>query len=740
MKRAAQLTLAGLVLLLAAGIIAPQFNAGRYRGRIQSALEAALERKVEIGEVRLNLLTGPGFTVRNVYIHEDPKIGLEPIAYVGTLVAFPRLWSLWTGHLSFSSLRLEDAELNLSRTQPEAGQYRWNIESLLRPSLVAAFPNLSIRDGRINFKAENLKSVVYLLNADLDITPPASAQDPWRFRFEGKPARTDRPARGSGVFTSRGTWTPATGKLDLDLSLDRSEMSDIVALVRGEDIGLHGFVSGKAHLDGPPEALAIHGRLNVLDVHGWDQSIPQGDNWPLDMVGTWNVRGQQLKLEAGVANKVSIRYLVERYFTQPRWGVNISFKDFGVEPLVALARHLGIALPPGMKVTGKLDGVIGYAGTLEGQTTFHNVALSLPGTLPVTFETAQVVITQHVARLLPAHAVFGNKEEAEIEAAYLIGAPAANVTIATEGLSVKAIPGVPLLSGLTDGTLRGQLRFTDNQWNGNVSLANASVAMAAFAEPVAMEAADLHIEGPRVSLQHIRGNAGGIAFTGDYRYEPGAPRPHRFHVMAAEADMAALEKLASPALAHKGGLFGLGKPVPPEWLKQLRADGTLQVGALTAGTVELHDVRSRVLWDGARIALPDLTAAWGQGTLTSRVLIDVTGRTPVYEAVTKLLNVPWKTGKMDAETTLQTSGMGMETLTHLQSTGSFAGHGVVEDYPVVTGRYDLKWSLTAPRLNVTDLRLSGAGEVVTGKGSLQNDGTLLVQVANGTRQLRLPLQ
>jgi hypothetical protein len=300
---------AAVVLVVVAGIAAPKFQASQYRDKIRDAMQLALNRKVEIGEIRYNVFTGPGFSVTNVTIAEDPELGAEPIAYVnsvGALTAVPRLWSLFTGHLEFASLRMEDAQINLTRSEPQPGQYRWNVERLMRPSIIAAFPNISIRNSRINFKTGDLKSTVYLLDCDLDITPPSGGSDGWHVRFEGKPARTDRPARGSGLFTAKGVWYNSAGKLDLDLQLDRSEVSDIVSLIRGEDAGLQGIVSGKAHLAGPTSAIGISGRLNIAELHGWDQSVPQGEVWPLNLheaaVGGF---GQHAELRGGTAGQCS---------------------------------------------------------------------------------------------------------------------------------------------------------------------------------------------------------------------------------------------------------------------------------------------------------------------------------------------------------------------------------------------------------------------------------------------------
>ena len=49
---------------------------------------------MEIGGVKFRLLPAPGFTVEDVRIGEDPAIGKEPVAYITTLRAVPRLSAL----------------------------------------------------------------------------------------------------------------------------------------------------------------------------------------------------------------------------------------------------------------------------------------------------------------------------------------------------------------------------------------------------------------------------------------------------------------------------------------------------------------------------------------------------------------------------------------------------------------------------------------------------------------------
>ena len=85
-----------------AGFAAPAFTADQYGRRLQTSLERALGRRVEIGKVHFNLFKGPGFSVDNVTIYEDPAIGMEPVVYIqepGSMEVVPSIWSLLGGQI-----------------------------------------------------------------------------------------------------------------------------------------------------------------------------------------------------------------------------------------------------------------------------------------------------------------------------------------------------------------------------------------------------------------------------------------------------------------------------------------------------------------------------------------------------------------------------------------------------------------------------------------------------------------
>ena len=97
------------------GLIAPFINAARFSGRIKDAVEASLGRKVEFERANFTLFSGPGFSLENVSISEDPAFGLEPFAFVPTVHARLRLDKLLVGQIRFTGLQLVSPSLNIVR-------------------------------------------------------------------------------------------------------------------------------------------------------------------------------------------------------------------------------------------------------------------------------------------------------------------------------------------------------------------------------------------------------------------------------------------------------------------------------------------------------------------------------------------------------------------------------------------------------------------------------------------------
>ncbi len=275
---------AGLLAFLVAGLVAPHLNAARFSGRIQQALESSLGRRVTFGGAHFTIFSGPGFSLEDVTISEDPRYGVEPFAYVPTLEARLRVDKLLLGHIRFSSLRLVEPSLNLvKRTDGN-----WNIVALIerlsapRRMPLNLFPAFEVADGRIDFKFGTRKTTLYVLDSDLTIYPERSGK--LYIQFSGSPARTDRAGNGFGHLRGTANWyvnpsNAAANQLEADVALDPSNLSELTTLFQGHDVGVHGTISSHARIEGPAGALRIAGELHVEDVHRWDLLPSSGADW-----------------------------------------------------------------------------------------------------------------------------------------------------------------------------------------------------------------------------------------------------------------------------------------------------------------------------------------------------------------------------------------------------------------------------------------------------------------------------
>jgi len=766
-KRAAKWLSVALALLLAAGIAAPYLSGNRFAPRIRAALESALGRKVELGAIHFSLFAGPGFSVDNVVIHENPAIGIEPIAYVGSLEAVPRLTSIFGGRLEFASIRLDDASINVAKTGGPSEPGRWNFEALLNRSVIRAIPEVHVRSGRINFKFGDTKSVFYLTNTDLDIAPPSHGATVWNVEFTGEPARTDKPAHGFGEFIARGRWTQiGTGRLELDVRLEKGAIGEIVALLHGFDAGIHGTVAARMHLAGPLDDIRISGSMDVEGVHRWDRMPPYGQSWPLRLAGRLNMPAQTIEMESTTAGgetlPMAVRFRCSDYLSQPRWGVALNWNRFPAGPVLDLARQMGADLPPKLNMTGSLDGVLGYTGqgSLQGELDFHNASIAIPDSPPIRSEQARLIFDRGHAKLVPAVVRTAQDETAQLEADFDWKAQALDLTISTDSMRVEslraqaALAAIPWLDQVSSGTWKGQLRYqmpapgtalANTGWTGVIDLQDAKFPLPGLAEPVVVESASALIDGARVTIERIHAQAGKLAIEGEYRYEPQMARPHRLRIGIPEADAAELERLLMPTLRHSRGLIAralsLGRASLPAWLADRHVDATVQIGSLQLGGAEARDLQTHLVWDAAKAEFTDVRASLVGGRVAGILAVSLRGSRPTYRFEARAKGVEWKSGKVDAEAVLESSGTGVELLARMHSTGTFAARGLemeaLPDLESVAGAYDLVWAQTAPVLRFTDLQVVSGDEIYTGQGATQPDGRLLFQLTSGSKEMRM---
>jgi hypothetical protein len=755
-----------VVLIIAAGFAVPEIAADSFGAGARKALETSLNRKVHIGKVKYNLFTGPGFTISDVVIYDDPALSAEPILYATALTAIPRIWPLFAGRLAFSSIRLEEARINLGRTASPDRAAQWNVGALTRPALFQAFPNISVVSGgvagiaksRINFKIGGVKTVFYILIDRLEVRPPASENGPWGIRLEGEPARTDRPALGFGSFVADGQWKPAEGVADITVRLERSEVGDMITLLYGHDAGLHGSVAGTARIVGRLAELKINGLLEVSGLHGWDQMASTSQNWPLAIAGAWNLPGQLFELSGRLAAQpnppVQAHFRVADYLGAPHWGVAITCHAAPLQPLLPLARQIGLPVAEGVQLNGTLDGAVGFSrtGPAEGSARITNASLAVAGAPPLVFEDADVLVADGHARLSPSRVQALPANEGSIQGDYDLEHRALKVTLTSRGMDIATlrrhaqVAAIPVLRDLESGVWKGQVSYSfaspaPGSWTGSVDIQRAALAVPLLSAPVRVASAHVDLEGTSLTVRKIQARSGDLAVTGDYRYDAPALRPHVFHLTSARVSGAQLESLLRPVL-YRGGLvsrLGLTKSQVPDWLAAMHADGSLDIGTLDLGGFVFDHVTSRVIWDGPHVKLANTSGRYAGSALSALLEADLSGNTPSYHGAGDVTGVPWKGGKVDADLSFDTAGAGLALLSNLRAEGSFRAREIDMEYTSMKGCFDFAWGGKSPRVKLSTLQVSDGEETFVGAGSTAPNGELLLDLAGVPRPVRLAL-
>jgi len=198
-------------------------------------------------------------------------------------------------------------------------------------SVMSAAPAIHVRDSRINFKFGDTKSIFYLMDTDLDVSPPGPGGNGWKVSLTGKPARTDRSAQGLGLFTLKGRWFVAPERVDLDLQLDHCGLGEISVLLQGQrEPCTAPSPRDCTSADRSPISASLAAWKSPTYTAGPHAGTGQG--WPFDVHGSLSLLRQTLDLESNSVRNtplpLAIHFQASDYLTQPRWKIETRWKDF----------------------------------------------------------------------------------------------------------------------------------------------------------------------------------------------------------------------------------------------------------------------------------------------------------------------------------------------------------------------------------------------------------------------------
>jgi len=769
-RRPAPLAAAGAALILFAAFGVPLINANRFRDRIREALEGALGRRVEIGNVAFHLLTGPGFRLENVIIGEDPAFGAEPFAYMASMQARVRLRTLWTGRVQLASLDLEEPSLNLVKNL----EGRWNFEGLLeRAGAPEYFPYIGIDSGRVNFKVGETKALFHFQDVEAALSPPRDAGGRWWMRFAATPARADRLLAGAGRLRGQGAVTPGQrSSVHFDVQLEDGPMAHLLTLVHGQDFGVHGEVGARLRLSGELSRIQVAGALEIGDVHRWDLLSSRPDRLAVKVRGEWNLPGQQLRLETEPTGPVKAAFQLEQYLSRPAWKGTVELEGAPVEPLVRAARHFGASWPEQAQLRGAVRGRLEFQGWgwPRGALQVEGGRWLWASAPPVDIGTAEVQLEGPAFELRPVE-IRLPAATLELEASgrldrFQLVAVLSGAQAPLEGLRGQiAAPRPPWLDWFSSGEWDGRMVYRKpadqpGAWSGSGVVRRARWQPEGLPAPVEIAQARVKWEADGLAVEAVSGSAGQTRFSGSCR-QRGESITCQLRIP--EMDWAALERWLNPE--RRGSrwawwrrLPGAGPP-PPAWLEKASLNGTVQVGRLRLGPWTFRNAGGELTFQRGTLTLSRIRAELGKGTTSGAFQAEFRGPAPRYSLQASARGVDVKSlqeaavlpanfrrGSVDARLALTTAG---RTTAQLRST--LRAGGVFEARSLFLG--DIEWEeeggeveirsmegrfeWTAAGLALAKAQVQMGAEVYQCQGHIGGQPQILLNLASGNRQQRL---
>lgn len=745
---------------LAAAAILPFLRADRFAEPARAALESALGRRVEIhGPVRLSPLAR-GLSLEQVVIHEDPRVGVEPFAYVAELQASPSVMALLRGRLEFSRLRFVAPSVNLAKSTMGI----WNIQPLLdrilatRSSQGEPFPELTIDSARINFRIGEWKSAYYL--GDAELRAEANSPSELSLYFEGEPARTDRGLRGLGRLSGRGIVRMAPGSeptLNMSVSLARTSIGEMLMLAQSGASSFGGFFSARGRLSGPLRELTLTGRVQLEEFERWSWLLGNASGPGIDFEGRLDTRAQRIDLKTSApagALPLHARLRMSDPMGASRWAALLTVRGAPAESVQALAAELGFKLPGDFQWTGRLDGALSYspARSWMGLLGLSPAVISGPAFGKAESDLLLLRFTPDSLAVPPATFRTGAAETVRIDGEYRPRAGSTSFRLHTPGASLDRLRGLlSVLAGTGDfplpplggaATWRGAILYarppnSEPQWQTTGELRNASLSIPGLAEVLRLEQAQISAISPSLQVKSFEGRLGEMELAGSYRTPPRPGQPHHLVLKIREADASGIERLLLPALRRPQGFLaralGPRPGDPPGWMKLRSLTGDVQIETFSVLQEPVENLRFHFNWSASRIAIEEATARAAGGRLRGHAQIELSLSEPVYSAAFTLSGLEWKGGRVDAEGACESRGTGDAFARSLAIQGTFLARGVElrsgDSWSELAGRFDLRRDREAWKWNLSNVEVRDGGELLTGHGASLADGRIALELA-----------
>jgi len=702
-KRIRQGIAIAVFLAVAALVVPPFVNVGRYKGRIIESMSNALGRPVTADAVEMRLVPQPGFYLSNVYVGDDSAYSAEPILHADEVTAYLSLSSLWRGRLEIARLKLNYPSLNLAEREDGS----WNMESLLwKASRTQAaptsarlsesrtrFPYIEATNGRINFKYGLEKSVFSFTEADFTLFSPAENQ--WRMRLAARPVRTDMPVTDTGTVKAEVTMQRAgmlrDSPMKATVTWERLQFGNLTRLIYGEDRGWRGALETSAQFSGTPSALQFTTAAKLRDFRRYDISSGDAD-LNATCTGELNVSASllqntecRLPLEGGLVSvKGTLRGL--RY---PRYDLAITAQNLGANALLNLSRRAKRDLPDDLTAAGTIS------------ASFHARRMDA---------APSQWIGNLVVNGLVVHSAVLGKDLAVSKAVAMANTEEGVPVPGRRGQSAKGTPPVRALvvqgfnlplGGATPATLDGQLdsqrfdlhikgdatlerlqqfaraigvgapkivlagpavvdlviggnwkAFESPEVTGTAQLKNARAEVPGFSEPLEIPSARVDLDHDRFTVRNASATIGKVTLSGSANLRRSCDGESlcesSFDLKTDDLNLEQWNKILNPRLKKRPWyrLLGVGG-AEHNVIARLRANGHLTARRLTLGTAAGTGFETDFSIADGVLQLKNTRADLLGGTVAGNWKMDFTGSEPQYESTGTVARIqPEKLGTL----------------------------------------------------------------------------------------------
>jgi uncharacterized protein involved in outer membrane biogenesis len=372
--------------LLAAGIVLSLLPFNRYRAELSAAIGRSVGRHVSIGQITLSFIPQPGFNISDLVIDDDPRYSAEPVLRAASVHANLRLSSFWRGKLEIASLSLNNASLNLVRTNDGS----WNVEQLLlqaaqiptaptakkKPETRPRFPYIEATESRINFKSGAEKKVFALSDAEFALW--LATENRWNLRLKARPIRTDENLADSGKITVSGSFdrarTIAETPFHITLNLEQAQLGELSRLIYGYDRGWHASVELNSDLQGTPAKFVMRTELALSSFRRYD--IARADNLDLDLRCDTTYQKHAPEYPDALAGRLNLQCVIPigdgklsaqgsiaNLNERPLLDLNFVARQLPVSGLAFILLHAKSTLPGDLSADGIMNGNVSFTNS-----------------------------------------------------------------------------------------------------------------------------------------------------------------------------------------------------------------------------------------------------------------------------------------------------------------------------------------------------------------------------------------